>query len=188
MKFPYSQHANNLLKGLKGVEIGGSAHNSFGLDTINVDVTKEMTVFKKAEMEICGEYMPVDVVSEGDVLPFEDNQFDFVISSHVIEHIYDPIKAIKEWRRVASKYVYIIAPKRNALPSDAVKPLTDLQELTGRHMGKITFSGSDPYCHHTIWTIETFLEMCDQHNFHVLDYLPTDDKVGNGFTVVIKAT
>lgn len=37
MKFPESALAHKYLDGLKGIEIGGAAHNSFGLDTINVD-------------------------------------------------------------------------------------------------------------------------------------------------------
>jgi hypothetical protein len=33
MKFMESKLAHQYLDGLKGIEIGGSAHNSFGLDT-----------------------------------------------------------------------------------------------------------------------------------------------------------
>jgi ubiquinone/menaquinone biosynthesis C-methylase UbiE len=56
----------------------------------------------------------VDIVSPGDQLPLDDNSVDFVISSHVIEHFPDPIKALKEWYRVVKPggYLYIIAPRR----------------------------------------------------------------------------
>jgi hypothetical protein len=37
MKFSESDIAHQYLDGLKGIEIGGAAHNPFGLDTINVD-------------------------------------------------------------------------------------------------------------------------------------------------------
>ena len=67
------------------------------------------TVFKDAEREMCGEAMPVDIVAFGDDLPFEDDSVDFVISSHVIEHFWCPIKAIKEWHRVTKKGGYIYA-------------------------------------------------------------------------------
>ncbi len=43
MKFRESQLAHKYLDGLKGLEIGGSEHNSFGLDTLNVDYTDDMT-------------------------------------------------------------------------------------------------------------------------------------------------
>ena len=46
MKFPTSKLATKLLSGLSGIEIVGSAHNSFDLDTKNVDYTDEFTIFK----------------------------------------------------------------------------------------------------------------------------------------------
>ena len=36
-RFQESQLAHQLLDGLTGLEIGGAAHNAFGLDTMNVD-------------------------------------------------------------------------------------------------------------------------------------------------------
>tara|TARA_S200000501_G_scaffold111564_1_gene104952 strand:- start:53 stop:664 length:612 start_codon:yes stop_codon:yes gene_type:complete len=41
-------------------------------------------------------------LSEGN-LPFKDKEFDFVISSHVIEHVQDVASFIKELERVSSK-------------------------------------------------------------------------------------
>ena len=40
---------------------------------------------------------------DGNVLPFKDNEFDFVIASHVIEHVEDVNTFIKELSRVSSK-------------------------------------------------------------------------------------
>ena len=40
---------------------------------------------------------------ESEILPFKDNEFDFVISSHVIEHVKDVTIFIKELERVSSK-------------------------------------------------------------------------------------
>ena len=45
-KFKESLLAKRYCRGL-GLEIGGSAHNAFGLNTLNVDYTKELTLFKK---------------------------------------------------------------------------------------------------------------------------------------------
>ena len=36
-------------------------------------------------------------------LPFEDNEFDFVIASHVIEHVEDVVFFIKELERISTK-------------------------------------------------------------------------------------
>ncbi|MEW6570847.1 MAG: class I SAM-dependent methyltransferase [Nitrospirota bacterium] len=42
----------------------------------------------------------VDIVSEAEELPFQDNTFDYVESGAVFEHVYDPAEAIKEVKRV----------------------------------------------------------------------------------------
>ena len=39
----------------------------------------------------------------GNILPFKDKEFDFIISSHVIEHVKDTKLLIKELQRVSSK-------------------------------------------------------------------------------------
>lgn len=185
--FQESALAHKLLDGMAGLEIGGSAHNAFGLDTLNVDYTADMdTVFKKAEVQLCGDAMPVDVVANGDELPFPDKSFDFVISSHVIEHFFDPIKAIKEWCRVATKYVFIICPQPDADPSDVGKPLTPLQELLDRHSGKIPPPENDDHRHWTRWTSDSFREMCWAMGWFTSHIQRDDDKVGNGHTTVVE--
>ena len=48
--FPNSELAHKYLDGLEGIEIGGSAHNPFGLNTLNVDRFGSMdTQFKEEE-------------------------------------------------------------------------------------------------------------------------------------------
>ncbi|MDR3235437.1 MAG: class I SAM-dependent methyltransferase [Prevotellaceae bacterium] len=37
---------------------------------------------------------------ESEILPFSDNEFDRLIAVHVLEHIYHPEKALREWSRV----------------------------------------------------------------------------------------
>lgn len=56
-------------------------------------------------------------------LPFEDRQFDLVLSSDVIEHIPDSVyrAAIKEIARVAGKYVLIAVPYQEILEASAVQ-------------------------------------------------------------------
>ncbi len=184
--FRESALAHELLDGLKGVQIGGSAHNDFGLDTINVDKWGDMnTIYKQEERKLSrdGSALPVDVVAEGDDLPFPDKSFDFVIASHVIEHFFDPIKALKEWARVAKKYIYIICPQPYALESDKGKLITPLDTLFARHRGEIPDPHTDE--HHTRWTCDTFREMCAALGFYVAHRQDPDDKVSNGFAVVI---
>ena len=45
-------------------------------------------------------------------LPFENNEFDFVIASHVLEHVEDPDFFLKEIQRISSKGGYIEVPTK----------------------------------------------------------------------------
>ena len=173
--------AHKYLDGLKGIEIGGSSHNSFGLDTINVDIKSE-GIYRQKQVELDFEPMPVDVVSNGDDLPFDDKSYDFVISSHVIEHFYDPIKALLEWQRVARKYIFIICPHKDRM-FDKDKERTTLNELLNRHDNPIVQTN---FAHQAYYTPVNFIALCCSLKLNVIEVQDTDDKVGNGFTVVIK--
>lgn len=211
MKFPESQLAHKYLDGLSGLEIGGSAHNAFGLKTLNVDYTDSMdTVFKQAEVQLCGEAMKVDIVSKDDKIPVKNNSQDFIISSHVIEHIFDPIGALLEWFRVTKRggYIFSIVPITSCVPGET-RPTTTLQELIDRHSGKIKqteilnkivkdndgilgeaiINGilyDTKHGHWTIFDTDLFREICDYLKFEIVELLEVDDKVGNGFCVIIK--
>ena len=190
MKFPHSKLATDYLGKLKGVEIGGSAHNSYDLDVINVDYTDEMTVYKQSEIELCGEFRKVDVVADASNLPFEDKSFDFVISSHVLEHLFDPIAAIHEWRRVARKYIFITVPRKD-LTFDKDKPVTELWELIHRYHHKVEKPVDAPADDHwTIWDAKGFLSFCEliatPGVIEIEKFQELDDKVGNGMTVLFK--
>lgn len=187
--FTYSDSAlaHHYLNGLWGLEIGGSAHNSFRLNTLNVDYTDDYsTCFKQEEIRACGSYMKVDIVAPGDDLPFKDNTVDFVISSHVIEHFYDPIKAVEEWLRVVKPggFVYIIAPHKERT-FDRDRPRTTIAELIERHKYPID-PALDDHHHWSVWITADFLEFCRHFNWRVVDYQDVDDKVGNGFAIVIQ--
>ena len=99
-----SKLANHYLGGLRGVEIGGAAYNNFFLQTINVDYTLRPPT-ATMQLEWAGRVMPVDVVARADALPFPDGAFDFVLASHVAEHLPDPIKCLREWARVARRHI-----------------------------------------------------------------------------------
>ena len=48
---------------------------------------------------------------DGEKLPFDDKEFDFVVASHVLEHVIDPNNFLKEISRVA-KQGYIEVPTK----------------------------------------------------------------------------
>jgi SAM-dependent methyltransferase len=172
------------LDGLRGIEIGGAAHNDFHVDALNVDRSAALDgVYKRHERHECGRALPVDVVAPGDALPFADDSVDFVLASHVIEHFPDPIRALLEWRRVARRYVVLVVPHRDRT-FDRDRPLTPLAELVERQAAGFE-SGDDR--HWSVWTAESFAELCDHLGLPVLEALDPDDKTGNGFMVVLDA-
>ena len=176
--------AEKWLGGLKGIEIGGSAHNPFHVDAINIDrdaVKHEM--YQVEERRLAGRILHVDLVASGDDLPFKDDAVDFVLASHVIEHFPDPIGALLEWRRVARRYVFLVVPHRDRT-FDRDRETTPVEELVQRHRDGLT---SDEDRHWSVWTCETFVELCERVGLPVLETEDPDRKVGNGFAVVLAA-
>lgn len=217
-----SKIAHKYLDGLHGIEIGGAAHNPFNIHgSINVDYTGDEKLLQENWSNKSIYPMPVNIVANGDDLPFKDSTLDYVMSSHVIEHFFDPIKTLKEWKRVIKKggYIFIIAPHKERI-FDKNRKVTSIEELTKRHNGSIqikdyikkndckkmengyyedcykilkgaTPSGftrfaEDDHHHWTVWNTESFLELCKNLKLDVVEYQDVDDKVSNGFTIVIK--
>jgi SAM-dependent methyltransferase len=174
--------ANRYLRGLRGVEIGGAAHNDFFLDTVNVDIAHEPST-AEAQRRYAGRAMPIDVVSFATELPFENASYDFVLASHVLEHVPDPIAAIGEWLRVARRFVYVVLPQPDN-EFDAGRSLTPITELEQRHRDRFT-SAEDR--HWSVWSALTFCELCEHLGVRVLEVQDPDDKRGNGFAVVLEA-
>lgn len=183
-----SKLAHKYLDGLAGVEIGGSAHNPFNIPGCkNVDFTDDPnTRFKKMEIESCGKYLPVDIVAFGDNLPFDDNSLDYVVSSHVIEHFKNPLKALREWYRVikVNGYIFIICPHKMRT-TDINKPRTTLRELIKRDEEGIDLS-EDIHTHYNFWITEDLVEICKYLKYKIVEVHDVDDKVGNGFTIIIQ--
>ena len=120
-----------------GIEIGASALNDFHLyekggSYLNVNFAID------AWMNLHKSNYTVNVVASGDDLPFKDNTFDYVFTSHVMEHFFDPIKAIQEHLRVIKKggvLVYII-PHVDVI-YDKGRDITDWKEIAKRHSGEL---------------------------------------------------
>jgi SAM-dependent methyltransferase len=191
MKFPESKLAHKYCVGT-GLEIGGSAHNPFGLDTLNVDITGSMdTVYKKSEMELCGEMLPVDIIASGDNIPVGDESYDFVVSSHVLEHFVNPIKAIVEWFRIIRPggIIFMIVPDKERT-FDRDRDRTTLGHLEADYiLDKREPDRENPHEH--FWVGEDIVDLVIYLQRFIStmileDYDDVDDKVGNGFTVVIR--
>jgi SAM-dependent methyltransferase len=174
--------ADRYLRGLRGVEIGGAAHNDFFLDTINVDFCATPST-ASAQLRYAGRQMKVDAIAPADALPFADGAFEFVLASHVLEHVPDPIAALEDWIRVATRYVYIILPQPTN-EFDAGRALTTIDELVTRHREQFT---SDEDRHWSVWSSDSFRELCAHLGLEVAEVQDRDDKRGNGFATVLRA-
>ena len=140
----------------------------------------------------------MDRKGEADAIPVEDHSQDYVISSHVIEHVPDAISAFLEWKRVlrAGGTIFMIFPKRDAAPLDADRPLTELQEFIDDYREKRnvvthpTPAGHSTRGHYHVFSLASMLALIAWGNEHVdlgwevVATEETDTKVGNGHTVV----
>lgn len=190
IKFPASKKAYSLLKDLNGIEIGASSQCDFMLNSLNVDVSNNENseeVFYQEQKRHGYGIKKVDVVASGDNLPFADSSLDYVITSHVLEHFFDPIKALKEWHRVIKNggYIFMIVPHKERT-FDKDKQRTALRELIDRHEGRISEPDFEPHHHYSVWVTEDVLELCKYLDFNVIEYYDKDDNIGNGFTIIIK--
>ncbi len=188
LKYAPPKFVTRYCKG-KGIEIGGASHQDFKINAINIDRIDHTTVddiYAKEQMQSAGFVKKVDIVAEGDNIPLEDNSADFVFSSHVIEHFYDPVSAINEWLRIVKPngYVVMIVPHKERT-FDSEKPCTTLEEFEMRH--KSYDKNKDyPDDHLSIWTTETFLEFAENFNYNVIYYIDEAYPLRNSFGIVIK--
>ena len=198
-----SKLVNKYLSGLHGIEIGGASFADFGINAININIVSNSDNVKSnysdfEEYKWVGYFKNVNLVCNGDQLPFKDGTVDFVFSSHVIEHFYDPISALLEWNRVVKDggYIFLIVPHKERT-FDKDRKRTTLEELISRHIKPLSANVQYNYFeHHSVWITEDFLELCKYLNLNVIDYqdiddaksLFTDEFNGLGFSIVIQKT
>ncbi len=134
----------NRLKNKKGLEIGGPsfAFTKDGFLPV-YDYVKDLdgcnfstnTVWEGNISEgnnyNFGDRKGFQHISDGsDLHKIEDGHYDFILSCHSIEHIANPIKALKEWKRVIKNegYMLLIVPHKDQT-FDHKRPVTTLEHL-----------------------------------------------------------
>jgi len=112
-----------IIKNKNGVEIGGPSKtgevlykNANIIDNIifsknTIWSNHETSEYRYYENKI-GKVIINDAVNISNI---NDNQYDFVFSSHTLEHIANPLKALKEWLRITKNdgYIIIIVPEKS---------------------------------------------------------------------------
>jgi glycosyltransferase involved in cell wall biosynthesis/SAM-dependent methyltransferase len=194
--------AHQLLDGLRGLEIGAAAHNPFGLNTRNVapiDDHEHYALHQAGQMGVAP--ATVDIWAFADAIPVPDNSEDFIISSHVVEHLPNVVAAFREWNRVVrvGGYIFMIVPQRDALAEDVGRPITGLEhfiddyragvsldthateDVPGGRMGHYHVFTPDLIVALVAWMKEE--RLCD---WELTAREDVDSKVGNGFTLAFR--
>ncbi len=70
------------------------------------------------------------IADASDLSIISNEQYDFILSSHSLEHIANPIKALNDWKRVlrSDGYLILILPHKD-LTFDRKRPVTKLDHL-----------------------------------------------------------
>lgn len=195
IQFPTHALATQLLGALTGIELGPSAHNHFDLPgSISVATRDDYAFYKQYQIDFGGAYAEIEVFYDGVTLPFEDGSQQYVLSSHVLEHIPDVLGAFHEWERVLADggLVFLIVPQRDADPHDATRPLSTRVEIERVHtQGWTADDFADAHNGHcwvfTTETLKTLIEVSCPAWALVAEEMP-DTKVGNGFTLVYRVS
>ena len=196
--------AHALLDVLSGLEIGAAAYNPFGLRTRNVALAEGYDFYaEESRQKMHVEPAPVHIWASADDIPVPGRSEDFIITSHVVEHLPNVIAAFLEWDRIVKDdgYVFMIVPLKGALPEDEPRELTPLSHFVEDYEQKVTLDthptdgvpGGRVGHYHTFmpnsllkvvyWMGEK--RLCDWDLVALED---VDSKVGNGFTLVFKVT
>jgi SAM-dependent methyltransferase len=107
-----------------GVEIGGPSFDNASIIYKNAGIIDNViysknTIWSNHETNEYNYYEnkigKVIINDAVDISNINDNQYDFVFSSHTLEHIANPLKAIKEWLRIVKNdgYIIIIVPEKS---------------------------------------------------------------------------
>jgi len=179
----------------RGLEIGASAFAPFpGVRAWNLD-HPDARLFQAAQMEGHGRAAPIHLFGTGDALPVRSGALDFVLASHVIEHLPDPIRALGEWQRAVrvGGVLFLIVPHGDRT-MDAGRPSTELQHLLADHaLGTTAATDSMvPTSHYHVWRTGDFVALVEhlvEQRFldcEVVCVEDVDSRAGNGFTVVLE--
>lgn len=193
-----------------GIELGAAAHNSFGLPKcLNVapfgpDEESDFELYKAGQIQLCGYYAEVDIAATADHMPeIKDDSLDYVLSSHVLEHLPNLIEGLAECNRKlkVGGIFFAIVPLRDALPSDAGRTITPFSHFVEDYEQGVTVDNHiDPEGltqprrgHYHVFTPDSFDEVvqwCNQNlsgfGWEQVARENQDSKVGNGFTLVYR--
>ncbi|WP_414663855.1 methyltransferase domain-containing protein [Horticoccus sp. 23ND18S-11] len=103
-RHPFQYLCNRVPADALGLEIGAHTNPVTGLSPFYTD----------AVASYAGSAGRVDFLADARALPLPDGTLDYLCSSHVLEHLPDPIAALHEWHRVLRPggWLYLVVPDK----------------------------------------------------------------------------
>lgn len=183
---PWREHFSGRLHG-RGLEIG-ALHRPLpthpGMTMTYLD-RADLEALRRASPELDAPMASVQIVDDAEELKtVGDASFDFVVAAHVIEHMRNPIGALKHWVRavVPGGFVYLIVPdKRQTFDRPRVRTLLehlilDYQEPSAAR----DFEHYLEYAVHVqhsygVWAVDEARRLlAEDYSLHYHTFLPRD--------------
>lgn len=186
---PIYEDIKNSVRGKYGVDIGGPSNiftfrNLLPLycDVDRVDIinysdhttwsNKQSKFFHNIDSLSNGEFFAIEAI---DLSESHNIKYDFVVSSHCLEHIANPISALKSWRSLLNKEGDLILVVPCASDTfDWKRPITSLDHLISDYKQNVS---EDDTTH--------FNEVLELHDlgldYEVKDRLTFEERVNNNF-------
>jgi len=118
----------------RGLELGALHRPMVKHGGMNVDYVDRLTLDEQRrhypELSAVALVSP-DIIDDAETLArVEDGEYDFLIAAHVIEHMRDPLKALRNWFRVLRRdgLLYLVVPDKR-YTFDRNRPRTTLDHL-----------------------------------------------------------
>lgn len=138
------KNIQNKLWGKSGIEIGGPTthfgtkgflpiyHIVSSLDNVNFsnNTVWDSNLNESNKFKFGDKYGRQIIREASDLRDLPNSNYDFLLSSHNIEHLANPLKTIKEWKRVVKPYGYFlfIVPNKEGT-FDHNRPVTTIEHL-----------------------------------------------------------
>lgn len=105
----------------KGLDIGCGSEK-ISENCIGIDLFGKGEIGKYGNQK--GKISKADIKASGDKLPFKDNEFDFLVAKHNLEHYENPEKTLIEWERVLKKggKIGVIVPDEKYVNTKGLDP------------------------------------------------------------------
>src|SRR3981081_316388 len=105
-KNPRSRYNLSINSSDRVLDVGGG-HNPHPRANVVVDKYTDSNYHRSGDIKVLKKQQFIN--ADGEKLPFKDQEFDYVISCHVLEHVENPVQFLSEIFRVG-KRGYIETP------------------------------------------------------------------------------